>query len=158
MQIWALVKGTVQTDWICTRVVPLESPLKGHQPLLVLNFLISLLNIWNNSNFWAASCKIEPNLLLVRITVCIESCLHIEWRTVIWWENPPKCSSFLVRIAEWCNSLLSSRNPNDNWYLSPAFLELVSAKTLIRTSRRIRGLFAWSGSELWSCFKYSELK
>ncbi len=30
-------------------------------------------------------------------------------------------------------------------------------QTVIRTSRRIRGLFAWSGSELWSCFKYSEL-
>ncbi len=30
--------------------------------------------------------------------------------------------------------------------------------TVIRTSRRIIGLFARSGSELWSCFKYSELK
>jgi hypothetical protein len=28
-------------------------------------------------------------------------------------------------------------------------------QTVNRTSRRIRGLFAWSGSELWSCFKYS---
>ncbi len=31
-------------------------------------------------------------------------------------------------------------------------------QTVIRTSRRIRGLFAWSSSELWSCFRYSELK
>jgi hypothetical protein len=30
------------------RVVPLESPLKGHQPLYVFDFLISVLNIWNN--------------------------------------------------------------------------------------------------------------
>jgi hypothetical protein len=39
------VKGTVQPDWICMRVVPLESPLKGHQPLYVFDFLISVLNI-----------------------------------------------------------------------------------------------------------------
>ncbi len=31
-------KGTVRPDWICMRVVSLESPLKVHQPLYVLNF------------------------------------------------------------------------------------------------------------------------
>ncbi len=31
-------------------------------------------------------------------------------------------------------------------------------QTVNRTSRRIRGLFAWSGSELWVCFKYSRSK
>ncbi len=31
-------------------------------------------------------------------------------------------------------------------------------QTVIRTSRMIRGLFEWSGSELGSCFKYSALK
>ncbi len=43
-----IFKGTVRPDWICMRVVPLESPLKGHQPLYVFDFLISVLNIWNN--------------------------------------------------------------------------------------------------------------
>ncbi len=28
-----VLKGTVRPDWICIRVVSLESPLKGHQPL-----------------------------------------------------------------------------------------------------------------------------
>jgi hypothetical protein len=28
-----ILKGTVRPDWICMRVVSLESPLKGHQPL-----------------------------------------------------------------------------------------------------------------------------
>jgi len=42
------LKGTVRPDWIWMRVVPLESPLKGHQPLSVFDFLISVLNIWNN--------------------------------------------------------------------------------------------------------------
>ncbi len=37
-------------------------------------------------------------------------------------------------------------------------LQFEHMQTVIRTSRRIRGLFAWSDSELWSCFKYSELK
>ncbi len=40
-----LFKGTVRPDWICMRVVPLDSPLKGLQPLNVFDFLISMLNI-----------------------------------------------------------------------------------------------------------------
>ncbi len=44
----ALIKGSVRPDWICMRVVPLESPLKGHQPLYVFDFLISVINIWKN--------------------------------------------------------------------------------------------------------------
>ncbi len=39
------LKGTVQPDWICMKVVSLESPLKGHQLLCVLNFLFLILNI-----------------------------------------------------------------------------------------------------------------
>ncbi len=38
-------KGTVRPDWICMRVVSMESLLKGHQPLWVIIFFISLLNI-----------------------------------------------------------------------------------------------------------------
>ncbi len=41
---WFL-KGTVRPDWICMRMVSLESPLKGHQPLYVFNFLFLILNI-----------------------------------------------------------------------------------------------------------------
>jgi hypothetical protein len=37
-------KGTVRPDWICMRVVSLKSPLKGHQPLYVLNFLFLTMN------------------------------------------------------------------------------------------------------------------
>jgi hypothetical protein len=33
-------KGTVRPDWICMRVVSLESPFKGHHTLLLFNFLI----------------------------------------------------------------------------------------------------------------------
>ncbi len=31
--IFSSFKGTVRPDWICMRVVSLESPLKAHQPL-----------------------------------------------------------------------------------------------------------------------------
>ncbi len=41
----SLFKGTVRPDWIRMRVVLLESPLKGHQPLYVFNFLFLILNI-----------------------------------------------------------------------------------------------------------------
>jgi hypothetical protein len=37
--------GTVRPDWICMRVISLESSLKGHQPLHVFNFLVLILNI-----------------------------------------------------------------------------------------------------------------
>ncbi len=57
-------------------------------------------------------------LLLVRFTVCIECCLPIGWRTFIWWKNPPKYSSILVRVAEWWKFLPASRNPKNNWCLS----------------------------------------
>jgi len=40
------VKGTVRPDWICIRVVPLDRPWNGHQPLYVYDFLILILNIW----------------------------------------------------------------------------------------------------------------
>ncbi len=74
-----------------------------------------------SSKFWAALWKNESNLLLVRITVCIESCLPIGWRTFIWWKNPPKCSSILVWIAERWNVLLASCSPQNNWCLSHIF-------------------------------------
>ncbi len=82
-----------------------------------------IFNFWSwifdkSSKFWAASCKNESNLLLVWFTVCIESCLHIDGCTFIWWKNPPKCSSILVWVVEWWNFLLASRNPKNNWRLS----------------------------------------
>ncbi len=154
-----MVKGTVWPDWICMIVVSLESPLKGHQLLYVFNFYFWSWIFEKTSKFWAASCQNDSNLLLVRITVCIESCLPIGWRTFIWWKNPPKCTTILVWIAEWW------MQATIQWTIdvSPAFLEhgrsrFEHMQTTIRTSRRIRGLFAWSGSELWTLIKYLRSK
>ncbi len=52
---------TVRPDWICMRVVPLDRPLKGNQPVYVFDFLISVLNIW--SNFQVLSRFIQKGLL-----------------------------------------------------------------------------------------------
>jgi hypothetical protein len=73
------------------------------------------------SKFWAALWKKESNFLLVWIMVCIESCLPVGWRTFIWWKNPPKCCSMFVWIAGCWNSLLTTRNPKNNWCLSRIF-------------------------------------
>ena len=85
---------------------------------MFLNFYFWSWIFETTPKFWAAPCKNESNLLLVRFTVCIESCLPIGWRTFIWWKNPPKCSSILVWVAEWWNCLHASRNPKNNWCLS----------------------------------------
>ncbi len=89
------------------------------------------------------SWKNESNFLLVRITVCIESCLPIGWSTYIWRKNPPNCCSSLVWIAGCWNSLLTSRNPKKLMSL-PHFWSTVRRKRsrfehmqiMIQTSRR----------------------
>ncbi len=45
------------------RVVSLESPWKGHQPLYVFNFNFWSWIFYKSSKFWAAPCKNESNLL-----------------------------------------------------------------------------------------------
>ncbi len=117
------------------------------------------------SKFWAASCKNESNLLLVQITVCIESCLPIGWHSFIWWKIRQRVTLFWfgLRNDEILYLQASTQRTID---IFPALWSTVWWKrsrvehmqTVIRTSRRIRGLFAWSGSELGSCFKYSALK
>ncbi len=148
------------------RVVSLESPLKGHQPLYVFNFYFWSWIFDKSSNFWATSCKNESNLMLVWFTVCIESCLPIGWRTFIWWKNPPKFSYILVWIAEWWNFFTCEPQSKEQ-LMSLLHLwstvwrkrsRLQHMQPVNRISRRIGGLFAWSGSELWSCFKYSRSK
>ncbi len=53
-----------------------------------------------SSKFWAASFKNDSNLLLVGITVCLESFLPMGCHTFICWKNSPKGCSILVWIAD----------------------------------------------------------
>ncbi len=159
-------KGTVRPDWICMRVVPLESPLKGHQPLYVFDFLISVLNIWKN--FKVLSCFMQN---WTQSPACSVHGLH---RIVSsYWlahfhlmKKSAKVQLYciLVRVAEWWKFLPASHKEqlmplphlwNTVWRKRS---RLEHIQTVNRTSRRIRGLFAWRGSELWSCFINSRSK
>ncbi len=66
------------------------------------------------------SCKHESKLLLVRITVCIESSLPIGWLTFIWWK--------MAWIVGCWNSLLTSCNPKNNWCLTRIYVAWFGGK------------------------------
>ncbi len=62
---------TVRPDWICTRVVSLERPGKGHQPLWIwfFNFGLKVLK-----KFWSSE-TLHTKLHLVLLPVGITSCM-----------------------------------------------------------------------------------
>ncbi len=77
-----------------------------------------------SSKSWASSYKNESHLLLVGMTVCLESFLPTGCRTFICWKKQQNCWSILVWIADcWFSSniLLTSRNPKNNCWISRIF-------------------------------------
>ncbi len=128
-------------------------------------FFILLVNIWKTSKFPAESCKNESNLLLVRVTVCIESCLPIGWRTFIWWKIPPKCSSIWFGSQD-VGILYSWAVSQRTIDVSPAFLEHGLAEKIAvwahanrdPNKQEVGFIFAWSYSEFWTLIKYSRSK
>ncbi len=110
--------GQIGSTWEWYHWISLEKDSNRY------GFLIFKFYSWifeKTSKFWAGSWKNQSNLLLVQITVCIESCIPISWRTFIWWKNLPKGSSIFVLIAGCWNSLFTSRNPKNNWCLFRIF-------------------------------------
>ncbi len=112
---WRTFKGTVRPDWIWMRVVPLDSPLKGHQPLRVFDFLISVLNIWNNfkvlSRFmqnWTQtpSCS-DHGLHKILSSYWLAHCYLIK-----------KSTKVALYLGVDCGMMDTSRNPKNNWCLS----------------------------------------
>ena len=113
-----------------------------------------------SSKFWAASCKKESNLLLVRFTVCIKSCLAgalkksakvqlyfgLDCGRMRFFTDEPQSKDQLMSLPHLWSTVWRKRS------------RLEHMQTANRTSRRIRGLFAWSGSELWTLIKYSRSK
>ncbi len=99
-------------------------------------YLFLIFNFWScifdkSSKFWAALCKNVSNLLLVRITVCIESCLPIGWRTFILWKNPPKCRSTVFWFGLRNDGIFYLRAAIQRTVdISPAFLEHSSVKMI----------------------------
>ncbi len=118
-----------------------------------------------SSKFWAASLQklIQPPACWDE--VFLESFLPIGCRTFICWKNPPKCVWFGLRIIGFLQIFYSQAVILGTIVESPAFLEYgsaekiaVCAQPVIPTSRRIRCIFVWSGSEFWSFFKNSRSK
>ncbi len=83
--IWNLKVPSVRPDWICMRVVSLESPLKGHQPLQVcFNFFIFDLEYLKQlQSSEPLHAKRPLILLLVRFTVCMCSSRNLFRQTVL---------------------------------------------------------------------------
>ncbi len=155
--------STVRADWIYMRVVLLDRPLKGDEPPIgwFFNFTLEYLKRLQSSE--PLHAKMNPTSCFHH--GCIESCLPIGWCTFIWWKNPPKCCFIFVWIAGCWNSLLTSRNPKNNWCLSRIFVARFGGKdhglsTCKPWSKQVGGwiIFAWRGSELWTLIKYSRSK
>ncbi len=163
---WCPFKGTVRPDWICMRVVPLESPLKGHQPLYFFDFLISVLNIWNNfkvlsrfmqnwtqpparsdqglhrilSSYWLAHCYLMKNSTKVHLYFGLD-CGMMKFFTY-----EPQSKEQLMPLPHLWSTVWRKRS------------RLEHMQTVIRTSRRIGFNSAWGGSGLWRLLKYSRVK
>jgi hypothetical protein len=153
--LFQLKKDYVRPDWINMRVV---RPWKRHQPLQVFDFF--KFHSWKfekTSKFWVASCKNESNLLLVRITVCIES-YRLEHFYLM--KNLPK---FGLRDVGILYSRVVIQRTID---VSPAFLKHSSAgKNMVwahashdPNKHEVGFIFPWNGSELWTLIKYSRSK
>ncbi len=147
------------------RVVSLESPLKGHQPLYVFYFLFLILNIW----FYWYEFKVLSRFMQnwIQPPACSVHGLH-RILSSYWLAHfllMKKFAKVQLHFGLGCGMMDAIQRTID---VSPAFMEygtvwrkrsrLEHMQTVNRTSRRIRGLFAWRGSELWSCFKYSRSK
>jgi hypothetical protein len=133
------LKGTILLDWICRSMVLLDRPWKGHH---CYRFFIFYFWSWisdKSSNFWAASCKNEPNLLLVWFSVCMCSNHDLFRQTGrdinysldhgLWVKNSNIPKSKLNRAALW-RSFWSNRS-------APANRKIGFYATVIRTSRRL---------------------
>ena len=103
---------------------------------------------YKTSKFWAAPCKNESNLLLVRFTVCTKVRLFFgsDCGMMKFFTLKPQPKGQLMSLPHFWGTVWRKRS------------RLEHIQTVNRTSRRIRGVFAWSGSELWSCFKNSRSK
>ncbi len=110
--------------------------------------------------FHATSCKNESNLLLVQITVCIESCLPIGWHTLLW-KIRQNVALFWIGLL-YVGILYSRAVIQRTIDVSPTFFEhSFAAKNAVWVhantdpNKQVVGLiFAWSDWELCTLIKY----
>ena len=172
--MWSLTSLPAAYNYFfCSLKVPsgqigsaLNRPWKGHQSLYVFDFLISLLNIWKD--FKVLSCFMQK---CIQPPACSDHCLQriLSSYRLAHFYLMKKSTKVLLYFGLDCGMMeffAYELQSKEQLISLPHFWSSVRRKrlqfehmqTVIRTSRRIRGLDAWRGSELWSCFKYSRSK
>ncbi len=126
------------------------------------------MNIWEEFKVLSRFIQNESNLLVVGITVCLESFLPIGYHTFICWKIRQSAALFLfgLRIVGFLQIFSSQAVIQEQLLTLPHFCSTVRRKRtrfvaiqpVIPTRRMIRGIFVWSGSELWPLLKYSRSK
>jgi hypothetical protein len=109
---------SVRTDWICMRVVSLDSSLKG-----INRYMFIIFNFWSwtfekTSKFWAASCKNDSNLL-----PCSDHSLHriLSCYWLAHFHLMKKTAKVYLYFDLGFGMMDASRNPKNNWCLSRIF-------------------------------------
>ncbi len=161
-----MFKDNVQSDWICMRVVPLDRPWKGHQPLQVFDFLILVLNIWKDFNVLSRFTQklIQPpaysdhglfrilsSYWLARFYLLKKSCkgqhyFSLDCGILAFFKYSPSSKEQLLTFRHfWSNCSAekiavcahTNRDPN---------------------KQEVEFIFVWSGLDLWSLYKNLKLK
>ncbi len=148
------------------RVVSLESPLKGHLPLYVFNFLFLILNILQEFKVLSRSMQkwIQPPTCSVH---GLHRILSSYWlahfylmkksaKVLLYFGLDCGMMKFFTLKPQSKGQLMSFPHLwNTVWRKRSRFEHM---QTVNRTSRRIGFNSAWSGLGLWSLLKYSWVK
>jgi hypothetical protein len=123
------------------RVVSLESPLKGHQPLYVYNFLFLILNIQNNFKFLSRSMQkgLQSSCLFGSRFACAQAAIFFAKPYSI---NAGETSIVLWIAGQVKNSIILQPNQNRAalWRIFSVHQPIGrqdSMQTMNRTSRRL---------------------
>ncbi len=95
-----VLSGQIGSAWEWYHWIGIEKNIDRYN-FFIFYFKFHFWIFEKTSKFWAASYKNEPNLLLVRIMVCIESFLPIGWRTFFM----TKCAKGMLYFGLDCRML-----------------------------------------------------
>jgi hypothetical protein len=166
--------GQIGSAWEWHHWIGLEKDincvtLRYDQLLYVFDFLISLLNIWKDLkvlshliqkltqppacsdhgfykilfSYWLA------HFYLMKKSAKVLHYFNLDCGMLEFFKyspHKPKSKEQLLTLPHFWSTIRGKRS------------RFVLLQTVIRTSRRIRWIFVWSGSELWGLFKYSKVK
>ena len=100
------------------RVVTLDRPWKGHQPLYVIYFFISVLNIWKDFKVLSRFMQkwLQP-------PACSEHVLHriLSCYWLVHFHLMKKSAKEHLYFGLDCGMMDASHNPKNNWCLSRIF-------------------------------------